>query len=400
MMRNPDPGDSPARVAIVGGGVAGLEATLALRHLLGDRVEIELIAPRREFSYRPLAVGEPFGGGHVLDYDLETLSARAGAGFRLASALAVDAELRHLITRDGDQLDYDYLLLAPGARMMVPFPGAVTFWGVADEGGVGAVARGLVEGDLQRVVFTSPATSWPLPAYELALLAESELRREGVGGAQLTIATPEDAPLRLFGARASEWVAGLLAERGIEVVAGVLPVRFEEGLLEIAPGAAIEADAVVSAARLEGRRIAGIPHDQFGFVPVDGHGRVLGLDRAFAAGDVSSFPVKQGGIAAQQADLAAATIAAELKGEEPPRPFDPILRGTLWTGERPRFLYSYLTGGHGETSIASDEALWEHEGKIAGEYLAPFLEGLPGGEGPGSQSGSTGPVSAAKGLSR
>jgi sulfide:quinone oxidoreductase len=378
---------SRARIAIVGGGVAGLEAMLALRELLGDQVEIELYSPRREFAYRPLAVGEPFGGGRVLEYDLGGLTERAGAAFRLASVLSVDEGRRRIVTRDDARADYDRLVIAPGARMLTAFPGAITFWGVPDEGGVGAVARGLLDGTLRRVVFTIPASSWPFPAYELALLADRQLRREGVEGAELLIVTPEDAPLRLFGARASEWVSELLAERGIEAMAGVHPLRFEDGLLQVVPGAPIEADAVVSAARLEGRRIAGLPSDHDGFIPVDGHGRVLGMEAVFAAGDITTFPVKQGGIATQQADLIAETIAAELRGTELPRPFDPVLRGTLWTGEQPRFLYSRLTGGHGETSIVSERALWEHEGKIVGRYLAPFLERETGGERPGEQTG-------------
>ncbi len=388
----------PLRVAIVGGGVAGLEAMLSLRELLGERVEVDLYAPRREFVYRPLAVGQPFGGGRVLEYDLEWLSERAGGSFRLASVLSVGDGGRRIATRDGGTHTCDRLVFAPGARMLAAFPGAVTFWGVADDGGVGAVSRGLLDGSLRDVVFTVPASSWPLPAYELALLADSRLRREGVEGARLRIVTPEDAPLRLFGPKASEWVADLLAERGIETTCGVHPVRFEDGLLEVAPGAAIETDAVVSAARLEGRRIAGVPHDSDGFVGVDGHGRVLGLDAAFAAGDITSFPVKQGGIAAQQADLVAETIAAELLGLALPRPFDPVLRGTLWTGERPRYLYSRLTGGHGETSIVSDRALWEHEGKIVGRRLAPFLDSLPEVEPPGSQSGAQDEAPAARRL--
>jgi len=229
--------------------------------------------------------------------------------------------------------------------------------------------------------------SWALPLYELALFAAATLAKSGIEDARLRIVTPEDAPLRLFGPRASEWVAELLAERGIEILTGVHPVRFESGRLHLAPGEPIAADAVVSAARLEGRRIAGVPSDEDGFIPIDGHGRVLGMEATFAAGDVTSFPVKQGGIAAQQADLVAETIAAELSGAEPPRPFDPVLRGTLWTGERPRFLYSRLTGGHGETSIVSDRAMWEHEGKIVGQHLAPFLEAQANGDRPGAQTG-------------
>ena len=44
------------RVTIVGGGVAGLEALIALRRLAEERVQIELVTPAPEWSYRPLAV--------------------------------------------------------------------------------------------------------------------------------------------------------------------------------------------------------------------------------------------------------------------------------------------------------------------------------------------------------
>ncbi len=87
---------------------------------------------------------------------------------------------------------------------------------------------------------------------------------------------------------------------------------------------------MISLPRLEGRRIAGIPHDADGFVGVDEHGRAIGLERVFAAGDVTAFPVKQGGIATQQADAVAEAIAAEVGAEVEPaavRP-DPA-RGAL-----------------------------------------------------------------------
>ena len=255
------------RVVIVGGGVAGLEAMLALRDLAGSRAEVELHAPRLEFAYRPLAVGEPFGTGRVLHFDLGELAERSGASFRLGSIVAVDGDRRHVVTRDGAEVPYDFLLLAPGVRMLWAVPGAVTFWGVADEGGVAEVVRRLRSGELRRVIFTMPAgCNWPFPAYELALLAASELAKAGVEGAELTIVTPEDEPLQLFGLRAGHQVGRLLAEHGIEVVAGAHPVKFDRGRLQIAPGEPIEADAVVSTPRLEGRRIAGVPHDPAGFV--------------------------------------------------------------------------------------------------------------------------------------
>jgi sulfide:quinone oxidoreductase len=191
---------------------------------------------------------------------------------------------------------------------------------------------------------------------------------------RLTVVTPEDAPLQVFGRRASELVAALLCERGVEVRTGTHPVRFGDGRLVTAPGGHFDVDAVVSLPKLEGRRIRGVLHDADGFICIDDHCRVLKRDRIFAAGDVTSFPVKQGGIATQQADVIAEAIAADLGVEIEPRPFDPILRGVLWTGEEPRYLQGWLGGGHGETSSFTAEPPWqEGEGKIVGRYLSAFI---------------------------
>jgi sulfide:quinone oxidoreductase len=199
----------------------------------------------------------------------------------------------------------------------------------------------------------------------------------------LVVVTPEDAPLHLFGRAVSERVTKLLDERGIEVVAGAVPIHFEEGQLALSPRASVEADAVLSLPRMEGRRIGGVPHDLAGFVPVDEHGRVRGMERAYAVGDATTFPVKQGGIATQQADVAAAAIAAELGSDVEAEPFDPILRGVLWTGAKPLYLSGYLAGGHGETSSASEEAPWEggEEDKLVGRYLTPFVAELSAARG-------------------
>ncbi len=212
------------------------------------------------------------------------------------------------------------------------------------------------------MAFTKPdGCGWTLPLYELALFAASELAKAGVEGAALLVVTPEETPLQLFDRRAGDRVAELLAERGIEVVAGAHPVAYDDGRLQIAPGGAVEADAVLSLPRIEGRQIAGVPSDRDGYVAVDDHGRVVGAQHAFAAGDVTNFPIKQSGIATQQADAAAEAIAAELGHAGTPKPFDPILRGVLWTGGEPLYLSGHLGDGDDET---------------VGGHLTPFLDQL------------------------
>jgi len=370
------------QVLIAGGGVAALEAALALRELAGDRVEIELCAPRADFVYRPFAVGEPYGAARVLRYDLDSLAERIGVSFHLGGIFSVDSAARVATARDGEQMPYDYLLVASGARMLWAVPGAVTFWGVADEGGFGAVVRKLRAGVLRDVVFTMPGGhSWTLPLYELALLGAAVLAKSGIEDARLTIVTPEDAPLDLFGRVVGEQMGELLSEQGIEVLTGRHPVAFEDGRLSVAPGDPIETEAVVSLPRLEGRRIDGLTANADGFLLVDEHCRVAGARGVFAAGDVTTFPVKQGGIATQEADAAAEAIAAAAGVEIEPVTFAPVLRGVLWTGGDPRYLYGRPDGGHGEVSKLSSEPLWpETDGKIVGRYLTPFLASLPDGE--------------------
>ncbi|HEX6601024.1 MAG TPA: FAD-dependent oxidoreductase, partial [Solirubrobacterales bacterium] len=319
-----------------------------------------------------------YGAARVARYDLRELAPRCGAEFELDSVVSVDPVARLITTFDGATFAYDYLILAQGAKLLWPVPGAATFWGIADEHDVDRVLGRFRSGASRRLAFTMPGTeSWPLPMYELALLADTELKRRGPAHAQLTIVTPEGSPLEIFGRRASELVAGLLTERRIEVVTRTHPVRFEEGRLKTVPERDLEFDEVVSLPRLEGRRIRGVPHDAEGFIRIDDRCRLLNRERIFAAGDVTSFPVKQGGIATQQADAIAEAIAADLGADLDPQRFDPVLRGVLWTGEEPCYLEGWLGGGHGETSSFTAEAPWgSSEGKIVGRYLTPFFAEL------------------------
>jgi sulfide:quinone oxidoreductase len=379
-----------AKVLIVGGGVGALEAAIALRDLAGDKVQVEICAGRGDFVYRPFAVGEPYGASRVLRYSLERLASLCGADLRLENVASIDPELRCATSHDGTEIPYDYAIVACGARLLWSIPGAVTFWGVADEGEMREIVSRLREGRLRRLVFTMPGgNGWALPAYELALLAASELEKSGITDTRLTVVTPEDGPLQIFGRRASEQVAQLLAEHGIEVLTGTHPVKYERGALAVVPDEEIEADAVVSLPRLEGRHIDGLPYDSSGFVPVDDHARVQGLPRTFAIGDVTNFPVKQGGIATQQADVAAEAIAAELGCEVEANPLDPVLRGILWTGSKPRYLFGWLGGGHGETSVASERPPWpvDNPSKLIGRYLTPFLSQLEGARASSSAAG-------------
>ena len=89
-----------------------------------------------------------------------------------------------------------------------------------------------------------------------------------------------------------------------------MPLRAGPGGLVVAHGEPVQAERIVSLPRLVGPWIGGLPHDGQGFLATDAHGAVLGVEAVWAAGDGTAFPLKQGGLAAQQAGAAAAAIAA------------------------------------------------------------------------------------------
>jgi sulfide:quinone oxidoreductase len=135
-------------------------------------------------------------------------------------------------------------------------------------------------------------------------------------------------------------------------------------------------DAVIAQPTLRGPEIEGLPHDGDGFLPIDEHARVRDLEHVYAAGDAVVSPIKQGGLAAQQADAAAAQIAAELGADVEPRALDPVLRGLLLTGaagSMPRFLRTHLGVRELGVDGVSSDPLWWPPAKIAALHLAPYL---------------------------
>ena len=360
------------RVVIAGGGVAALEAALALRELAEERVVVELLAPEPHFWYRPLSVAEPFELGETLRYELAALAAAAGATCTLGTLEGVDA-VRHKAKTSLGEIPYDVLLVAVGAVPTLAVPGALTFRGPADTERIRTLLEEIAVGDVRRVAFAVPwGAVWSLPIYELALMTAAHLGAHQIQGVELSLVTPEEEPLQLFGPAGSEAVAELLDERDITLVAGSHPAEFANGSLQLVPEGQLEVDRVVALPRLRGIRLDGLPQTLSGFIPIDAHARVRGLDDVYAAGDITNFPVKQGGIATQLADVAAEAIAQAAGADLRPEPFRPVLRGLLLTGSQPRYLRHELTGV-GQADTASPDPLWWPPAKVVGRYLAPFL---------------------------
>jgi sulfide:quinone oxidoreductase len=369
--------DAMPTIVIAGGGIAGLEALVALRSHLGSGTRIELLEANTDLVERQRAVAEPFGGGAARRFDLGRIAADHGAHLRPDRLAAVDAEGRTVRTVRGDTLDYNALLIAVGARPDIAIPGALTFSGPRDVGAFSTLMDDLDAGRVQRVAFALPTSvTWALPLYELALMTGEHVRARGLEGVGLVLVTPERVPLEAFGPRIASHIWSLLAERRIAVCTHSVPLRAGPGGLIVAHREPVQAERIVSLPRLVGPWIGGLPHDSHGYRPTDEHGAGPGTEAVWAAGDATAFPLKQGGLAAQQAAAAASAIAHSLGADVRPEPFRPVLRGLLLDRAGPRFLDS----SRGDTPLTP---LWWPPTKVSAPRLSAYLAR----DGPGMPQG-------------
>jgi sulfide:quinone oxidoreductase len=293
------------RAVIAGGGVAGLEALIAIRHLAGDRLELTLVAPEPDFVYRPFAVEEPFSHQPAERRVLEPVAREFEATLVAQPLVAVDANRHEALLGDGSSLFYDALIVCVGGRTKRPYESAVAFTAEEEQLAIDELLRGDGEPTRHVAFIVPPGVTWSLPAYELALMTRGRAERLGLADVALSLHSPEDSPLAVFGTAPSDHVARLLAARRIGFHGGNY-VTERDGTLYAEPAEEpLDADVAVALPLIEGPRVEGLPSDEAGFIPIDEHARVIGTDDVYAAGDGTNFPVKQGGIATQQADAAA-----------------------------------------------------------------------------------------------
>jgi sulfide:quinone oxidoreductase len=369
---------APLEVLIAGGGVAGLEALLALRELAGDKVRVTMLAPKPEFVYRPMIVEEAFSLVPAERHELDLLVADCGGKFLLGELSEVVPDEHLVRLSDGMDLAYDIAVICVGAQAHTAYESATTLRSWEEPLAIDEAMATAASHPSHTIAFVvPPGVSWPLPLYELAMLSQNRAAEQGLN-LKTMIVTPESEPLAIFGPPATDAVAGMLRGRKIEVKCDA-SVHERTGDFTIVPdGGALDVGAVVALPVLSGPNISGLPSDTHGFMPIDEHGQVRGVEDVFAAGDGTDFPIKQGGLGTQQADACAEMIASRAGASVEPQPFKPVLRGKLITNSESLNLSADISGGGG-ASTASPNLLWWPSQKIAGRYLSPYLSGTKNG---------------------
>lgn len=375
-MTSPDPHNF--RALIAGGGVAALEAALCLRELEGDRIDITMLCPQADFVYRPMRVREPFAYAGARRYSLQDIARDLDMELRLDSFRWLDDDNRMVHTLTGARIEYDALLLAMGAKTWPAFRHAITLNDSRLDDQLHGLIQDLEGGYVHSLAFVAPSRMpWPLPIYELALMTAQRAYDMGAD-VSITLVTPEDAPLAVFGGKVSERLAEILADNGIQIITSAYSETPAPGELTVHPGSrTLSADRILALPALYGPSTPGVPKGSpDGFVAIDPYCKVRGLERVFAAGDATDFAVKHGSIAAQQAVTAAHGIAALAGADVEVKPFEPVIHGVLLSLGKPLYMSARITGGHGSSSEIREAPTDSAPPKIAARYLGPYLNQL------------------------
>ena len=355
-------------VVIVGGGVAGLEACWASAPWRATASRLTLAAPDPEFSYRPLAVAEPFALGHAYRVPLSQFADDVGAQLVVDATVGVDdaagtrapaRRRRAVLRRAARRARRARRERRRGRRHLVAGGDPETY---------GGLLRDIDEGYSKRIaIVVPPGAVWPLPAYELALMTAG--RGEGHGprrrqrhgrhpGAACAVA------VRRRGQRGRRPTSS--PARACELKTGVVARRDKGGLVLEPGGERVEAQRVYAVPRLRrARRSTACRPTRRGS---SSRATTRGSRAASARGQPATRSSRPSSSAASPRIRRAARRrrSRALAGvEDAPDPGEPVIHGRLLAGRRMRRLR-----GRGD---AEGAPLWWPQGKIAGEYLPRWL---------------------------
>ena len=166
--------------------IAAVEGLLRLRTLVGDAVDVTLVAPNDELRYRPLAVDEPFARRGVRRYPLRTIARRTGAEWVQDAVEWIDPDAQTVHTAAAGS-PYDALLLAVGARWSRPSSTSrcsTTPTPTRPTAASSRTWRAATRAASRCCCPEGPA--WLLPAYELALMTAERAEQHGEEGSRST----------------------------------------------------------------------------------------------------------------------------------------------------------------------------------------------------------------------
>jgi sulfide:quinone oxidoreductase len=189
------------RVVVLGGGLGGTIAAYKLRATLRGRAEVMLLSDRPDFTFVPSNpwVAVNWRKPEQITVELPPVMERRGIVFSGAGAKRVHPEENRIELGDGTNLSYDYLVIATGPALAfdeVPGLGPDGFTASicqTDHAAAAAEAFERVAAEPGPVIVgAAPGASCFGPAYEFAMILDTELKRRKLRHKiPMTFATPE-----------------------------------------------------------------------------------------------------------------------------------------------------------------------------------------------------------------
>lgn len=318
-----------ANILVIGGGFGGLVTAERLAASFDGSHQITLVTPSEKFTFYPALVHLAFGECSADDITFQLRSKLEDAGVRYirGELIRIDSD-RRVADITGDDMNgeiaYDYLVLALGRRLAtekVPgfFEHASHLLGIGAATKFGEKVRDFHEGTV--VIGSCPEARLPVPVCETAFALARKFKQEVADGrVKIKVVFPESLEAAFGGANIHHELEAAFARHHINVIYDVPITEVTGTEIVSSNGHAINYDLLMLVPPFRGHalfRKLGITDDS-DFIKVDGHMRVHGLANTYAVGDLVAFSgPKFAHMAVRQAEVAAANLAAELKGDRP-----------------------------------------------------------------------------------
>ena len=341
------------RIRVLGGGLGGTIAAYEIAEEVRGRASVMLVSDRDRFSFTPsnpwVAVGwrEPA----AIQVELAPIMKRKGIGFTSAGAKKVRADKSLVELNDGQELSYDYLVIATGPELAFD-----EVEGLGPAGYTSSICltdhASMTSADFDRlveqpgpvIIGAAAGASCFGPAYEFAMILDTELRKRKLRDqVPMTFVTPEpyighlgldgvgDTKSLLESEMRNRHIKWITNARVDKVEPGMMRVSelAEEGALKKAHDLPFKLSMILPAFRgVEAVfGIEGLTNPR-GFILVDKHQRNPTFRNIFALGVCVAIPPvgptvipvgvpKTGFMIESMASAITANLSSLLDGEEP-----------------------------------------------------------------------------------
>ncbi len=304
-----------AKVLVLGGGFAGVEAAIYLRK---HDLDVTLVSDRDFFYIYPTSIWIPTGDATMEDVSvpLDKLSFAHGFKAIVDPVTALDPKAKRVTLASGRVLEgYDYIVVAMGQDKIVHegMEHTLSICGKPEEAtALYERLDALVQKGSGKLAFGfggNPKDSSAVrggPAFEVLFNVHDYLKKKGLRDKfELTFFAPMEKPGQKMGEKALVMMDKMFGMTDIRKKVGSKITRFVEDGVLFEDGTKLESDLTMFISAGTGHSIlkaSGLPLSDAGFVVTNEYNEVEGFEGIYAIGDSASlmgpeWRAKQGHVA-------------------------------------------------------------------------------------------------------